>query len=192
MVHQLDILGAVNDWLLSLLPDVEQDMIIRGYQNLMPLPSDNTVIVISIGGRYRVGTNVNEHISEKDIVRTKELVRYEIIMDFISYDEIDEWKWANTVSVVDTTPYPCEFFHRHGIEFLYCDDIRYLPWTDDSKQYIHRNRINMSLSVWESVDIRQQYFDTVTVKPKPQNPDEQQPPDKPKQYFELVDAEHKP
>lgn len=190
MVEQLDILGAVNDYLLAMLPDVQQDMIIRGYQNLTTVPENNTAIVISFGGRYRIGTNVNENLIEKELVRTKELVRYEIIIDFISYDETDVWKWANTLSVVDTTPAPCRFFHKYGLEFLYCDDIRYLPWTDDSKQYIHRNRLAMDVSVWESVDIRQQYFDNVTIKPKPQGPDT--PPDQPKHYFELVDAHHKP
>lgn len=192
MVHQLDILGAVNDWLLSILPDVEQDMIVRGYQNLTTVPKDNTAIVLSFGGRYRIGTNINEHFDEKNIVRTKELVRYEIIIDFISYDERDVWRWANTLSVVDTTPYPCNFFRKFGMEFLYCEDVRYLPWVDDSKQYIHRNRLALDLSVWESVDIRQQYFDDVTIKPKPDTPDNPAPPDQPKHYFELVDAHHKP
>ncbi len=192
MVHQLDILGAVNDWLLYMLPDMEQDMIQRGYQNMTHLPEDNTVVVLSYGGRYRIGTNVNNHIPDKDIVRTKELVRYEILIDFISYDERDVWRWANTLSVVDTTPYPCKFFHTLGMEFLYCDDVQYLPWLDDSKQYIQRTRVPVSLSVWESVDVRQQYFDDATIKPKPDTPDNPAPPDQPKQYFELVDAHHKP
>lgn len=166
-----EVLTAVNDFLLHFLK-VPQDIIVRGYQNLYALPQEDNYILIANDYGKRVGTNVHEFTDSEYV--TKALHEYVVTIDFCNHNEDEVYDMANTIEVISRSRLPCEFFHSYDMEFLFCEDIKNIPFVNKENQYIYRYRVSLHLSAWEEYATGQETANTISV------------------YIENVDVHHEP
>ena len=165
------VLDAVNDFILQ-YTDVEQEKLFRGYQNRSALPQTQDYTLFYMDSTNRVGTNV-DHV--EDLKTTVHALReYVVNIDFCGDNqEVIEGR-ATNLAVLGRSFFAVNFFKTYGITFNYADEVQYLPFTDDTEQYIHRYRIVLHLARWDSVTIKQDTAIKADV------------------YIENVDAHHKP
>lgn len=142
-----DVLTAVNDFLLRFV-NAPQDIIVRGYQNLYALPQEDDYILIANDYAKRVGTNIHDYTDTLQVERA--LHEYVVTIDFCNRSEDTAYDMANTIEVISRSRLPCEFFKDYDIEFLYCEDIKNLPFVNKENQYIYRYRVTIHLSAWET------------------------------------------
>lgn len=164
-------LEAVNDFILR-YTDVVQDNLFRGYQNRATLPQVNDYTMYYEQGINRIGTNVDEVRNTETEVYT--LREYTINIDFCGDDQEKLANRAKNLAILSRSMYGCDFFKSYGISLSYAEDVQYLPYVDEEQQYIHRYRIVIHLTRWDSVTLPQQTANTVSA------------------YIENVDAHHKP
>lgn len=165
------VLDAVNDYILQ-FTDVEQDKLFRGYQNRSVLPQTQDYTLFYTEGNERIGTNVDEVQDFKTIV--KALREYVVNIDFCGESQELVEERATSLSVLGRSFLSCNFFKTYGINFSYADEAQYLPFVDDTEQYVHRYRIVLHLTRWDNVEVNSQTAINAEV------------------YVENVDAHHKP
>lgn len=172
----MDILGAVNEFIMKYAPGVEQVQLYRGYQNRMALPSKQDYIVMSLGTTARIGTNVSDYDRSSDeLYTTKTLREYTINVDFCSiYQEVAQRR-AIVLEVISNGNIAVDFFKQYGLSYNYAEDVQYIPFISEQDQYVHRYRINLHLTKWDKVTIPQQYAERVELS-----------------RIENIDAHHKP
>ena len=102
------------------------------------------------------------------------LREYIINIDFCGDDREKLAKRATTLAIVGRSFVGCNFFNEYGITLDYAEDVQYLPYVDEEQQYIHRYRIVLHLSRWDSVVIPQESANTLSA------------------YIENVDVHHQP
>ena len=164
-------LEAVNDYILK-FTDVVQDNLFRGYQNSTTLPQTQDYTMYYYGDNSRIGTNVDEFKDTKTIVHT--LREYTVNIDFCGDDQAKIQQRATNLAVLGRSFYSVDFFKTFGIAFNYAEDVKYLPFVDETEQYVHRYRIVLHLTRWDSVTVTQETAIHADV------------------YVENVDAHHKP
>ena len=165
------VLDAVNDFILQ-YTDVEQEKLFRGYQNRSALPQTQDYTLFYMDSTNRVGTNV-DHV--EDLKTTVHALReYIVTIDFCGDNqEVIEGR-ATNLAVLGRSFFAVNFFKTYGITFNYADEVQYLPFTDDTEQYVHRYRLALHLSRWDAVEVNTQSAIVADV------------------YIENVDAHHKP
>lgn len=169
-------LSAVNDFILAYAPDVTQDMLYRGYQNRMALPEEQDYVIMAMLDTARIGTNVSDYsqsADEKYIAKT--LREYTVSVDFCSINQESAQQRAMTLEVISNGYIAVDFFKQYGLSYNYADDIQYIPFVSEQDQYVHRYRINLHLTKWDEVAIKQQYAERVELS-----------------RVENIDAHHKP
>lgn len=155
---------AVNDFILKFAPGVVQDNIYRGYFNRASLPDVQDYTVISVSDTSRVGTNIGDDAQAADnIYTTKALYEYTIDIDFVCDDQMTAHKRASALATLGRDYIAVDFFKGYAIGFNYADDMAYLPFVDLSDQYIHRYRVTLHLTQWESVSTSQEYAEKVEI-----------------------------
>lgn len=165
------ILEAVNDYILQ-YTDVQQDNLFRGYQNRSTLPQTQDYTMYYLSGNSRIGTNVDD---VDDFTTTvKALREYIVNVDFCGDDQETVEDRAKSLAVLGRSYISCKFFKTYGINFSYAENVQYLPFVDETEQYVHRYRIVLHLTRWDSVTISQETAIQAYV------------------YIENVDAHHKP
>ena len=154
-------LTAVNDFILQ-YTDIEQDNLYRGYQNRSALPQTNDYCFYWITGAKRVGTNVNEY-TDRQKASLNTLNEYSVTIDFCGDDQEKQEERALNLAVLGRSEYACNFFKTYGINFNFADDVQYLPFVDENKQFVHRYRITLHLTRWDNLTLEQENANTVTV-----------------------------
>ena len=162
---------AVNDFILQ-YTDVVQDNLYRGYQNRSTLPQVNDYTMFYEMSENRIGTNVDEiRDTEAEI---KSLREYTMNIDFCGDNQESLMQRAKNLAIIGRSNFGCDFFKNYGIELNYAEDVQYLPFVDEEQQYIHRYRIVLHLSRWDSVILPQQT--AIVVEPRIENVDEHHTP----------------
>ena len=162
---------AVNDFILK-YTDVVQDNLYRGYQNRSTLPQTNDYTMFYEMSENRIGTNVDE-IRDKE-TEIKSLREYTMNIDFCGDNQESLMQRAKNLAIIGRSNFGCDFFKNYGIELNYAEDVQYLPFVDEEQQYIHRYRIVLHLSRWDSVVLPQETANAVSA------------------YIENVDVHHEP
>ena len=165
------ILEAVNDYILQ-YTDARQDNLFRGYQNRSTLPQTQDYTMYYLSGNARIGTNVDEIGDLQTTI--KALREYIVNIDFCGDDQEAVEKRAKNLAVLGRSFISCKFFKAYDITYNYAENVQYLPFTDETQQYVHRYRIVLHLTRWDSVTISQETAIHADV------------------YIENVDAHHKP
>lgn len=162
---------AVNDFILQ-YTDVVQDNLYRGYQNRSTLPQVNDYTMFYEMSENRIGTNVDEiRDTEAEI---KSLREYTMNIDFCGDNQESLLERAKRLAIIGRSYFGCDFFKSYGITLNYAEDVQYLPFVDEEQQYIHRYRIVLHLSRWDSVVLPQETANAVSA------------------YIENVDVHHEP
>ena len=165
MIGGLIVFDAVNDFILAFLPDMPQDGIYRGYSNRMALPANNEYIIYSIASTLRVGTDVLTYEKAgEQVITVKAFRQYAVDVDICSADRQTAQTRATTLETIGRCYLAVDFFKARGIDFDYCDDVQYLPFTDDTEQYVERYRVTLHLARWETVTVPQEYAERVVAK----------------------------
>ena len=167
----MSVLEAVNDYILQ-YTDVQQDNLFRGYQNRSTLPQTQDYTMYWLGDNTRIGTNVDEFGDFRTTI--KALREYTVSIDFCGDDQERTEARAMSLAVLGRSFVSCEFFEKRNITFNYAEETKYLPFVDETEQYVHRYRIVLHLTRWDSVEITQETAINADV------------------YVENVDAHHKP
>ena len=154
-------LEAINDFILQ-YTDVTQDKLFRGYQNRSALPQTNDYCMYWISNAARVGTNVNEYTDkQKAVIDT--LNEYHVSIDFCGDDQEKQEERVLNLAVLGRSYFACNFFKTHGINFNYAEDVQYLPYVDEAKQFVHRYRIVLHLTRWDKLTLTQQSATVVDI-----------------------------
>ncbi len=120
----------------------------------------------------RIGTNVDEiRETEAEIKRGREDKRNR---EGGGEKKEAGRKRAKNRARIGRANFGCDFFKNYGIELNYAEDVQYLPFVDEEQQYIHRYRIVLHLSRWDSVVLPQETANAVSA------------------YIENVDVHHEP
>ena len=164
-------LEAVNDYILQ-FTDVQQDNLFRGYQNRSTLPQTQDYTMYYYGDNSRIGTNVDEVGDLKTKVHS--LREYVVNIDFCGDDQEALEDRATSLAVLGRSFLSVNFFKTYNITFNYAEEVKYLPYVDETDQYVHRYRIVLHLTRWDNVEINSQSAIKANV------------------YVENVDAHHKP
>lgn len=162
---------AVNDFILK-YTDVVQDNLYRGYQNRSTLPQVNDYTMFYEMSENRIGTNVDEILDTKTEI--KSLREHTMNIDFCGDNQESLMQRAKNLAIIGRSNFGCDFFKNYGIELNYAEDVQYLPFVDEEQQYIHRYRIVLHLSRWDSVVLPQETANAVSA------------------YIENVDVHHEP
>ena len=57
-----------------------------------------------------------------------------------------------------------DFFKKnYNIALLYCENMQFLPYTDDTNQYINRYRLPLHLAFWTVYEYQTEYFDKIAI-----------------------------
>ena len=115
----------------------------------------------------RIGTNVDE-IRDKE-TEIKSLREYTMNIDFCGDNQESLMQRAKNLAIIGRSNFGCDFFKNYGIELNYAEDVQYLPFVDEEQQYIHRYRIVVHLSRWDSVILPQQT--AIVIEPHIENVD---------------------
>lgn len=167
----MSVLEAVNDYILQ-YTDVQQDNLFRGYQNRSTLPQTQDYTMYWLGDNTRVGTNV-DNFGDVDVT-VSTLREYTVNIDFCGDDQERVENRARTLAILGRSFVSCNFFKPYNITYNYAEEVKYLPFVDETEQYVHRYRIVLHLTRWDSVVINQETAIQADV------------------YLENVDAHHKP
>lgn len=157
------VLDAVNDFILQFVPDVTQARLYRGYSNRMALPGENDYTVFAVAAAKRVGTNVNDYAQAVDgRITTRVLREYAVDVDFCSTSQEIANARAVTIENIGRSYIAVEFFKKYDLHFNYCDDIQYIPFTDETDQYVERYRVRLHFTKWEETSAPQEYAERVS------------------------------
>lgn len=172
----MNVLDSVYDYVRQFLPNIPAESILQGYGNRTALPDDQRYVVIALNSTRRVGTNVGNDVQAADnVFATQSMREYSVDVDFFDSDQQRAQQEAGTLETLGRSYASVEFFEKFNLGFNYADDLRYLPYVDLTDQYIHRYRITLYLTYWETVSVAQEYADKVEIT-----------------RVENIDAHHKP
>ena len=150
---------AINDFILQ-YTDVVQDNLFYGYQNRSALPQVNDYTMYYEQNETRIGTNIDKFSNNE--VEVSSLREYTINIDFCGDNRETLAKRAKNLAILGRSYIGCNFFKTYGITLTYADDVQYLPFSDEEQQYIHRYRIVIHLTRWDSVKVPQQTANVVS------------------------------
>ncbi len=172
----MNIFTAIYDFIATFASGIPLDNIFRGYQNRVALPQEQTYAVITLADMDRVGTNILDQSNSGSGEITSKVMRvYTVDVDFISLDQSKAQRQASVLENFGRTYIATDFFEKYNLYFNYVDDISYLPFIDETDQYLHRYRISLHFSTWDETTTPQQYAERVEI-----------------QRVENIDAHHKP
>lgn len=168
-------LDAVAQFLLQFAPGQLEENLVQGYQNRMALPQTQSYTVLALSGTQRIGTNVNRYAQTADEIEVMAQREYTVDVDFCDVRQGLAEEKARAVEIFGRNNLGVSFFKRLGIGLNYTDDMQYIPFVDATDQYIHRYRVVIHLTRWETVTAPQEYAERVEL-----------------QRVENIDAHHKP
>ncbi|MFY1028175.1 phage neck terminator protein [Actinobacillus seminis] len=134
-----DIYREVRAYLLGLF-HLEGEKVIRGYSNNVPLPQQSFILMNII---YERALTTNVHFYDVNSGITEVLQSVEIQMQIDFYGE-NSGEMARTFCTLWRDVYACEHFSY--CQPLYCDEPRYLPFTNEASEYEQRYLVTINLA----------------------------------------------
>lgn len=173
-----DILGAVNDFILeyarndSDLPALTQAQIIRGWQNYGGLPpKTQELAILTLLSVSRRGTNARtrrDANAATGIIETvSRLAEHMVQIDFCCArprtPEYAARTRAEIMEILSRDPIGVAFFQKYGLSSCYADEIKALPFVNESKQWVARYSVTLHLTGWTRVETTLDSFTNVTL-----------------------------
>lgn len=174
-----DVLGAVNDFILTYVSNnevgpLQQPQIVRGWQNIVSaLPKDcQEYAVLTLLQTIRHGTNVRllEYPDEGGIYQTVSRMAEHIVqVDFCSAyphqtEEVARMR-AELMEMLHRDKVAVDFYSKYGFSSCYAEDLRALPFQNESEQWVARYIVTLHLSGWTSKNFEEKsFFDKVKIK----------------------------
>ena len=171
-----DVLGAVNDFILAFVKNNEvtalpQKNIIIGWQNVVSaLPKKSQeYAVLTLLSTIRHGTNIhNYQHAEGDtgLVNTVGRMAEHIVqVDFCSArpqqgEEVARTR-AEIMEMLHRDSTATEFYKTYGFSSCYAEDVRPMPFQNESEQWVARYIVTLHLSGWTATNIDQRSFESV-------------------------------
>ena len=184
----IDVLGAVNDFVLEYafaepdLPALTQPQIIRGWQNYGGLPpKTQELVILTLLSASRHGTNVRtrrDADAPSGIIETvSRLAEHLVQSDFwCARPRMPEYAArtrAEIMEILARDPVGVSFFQKYGLSLCYADEIKALPFVNESKQWVARYSVTIHLTGWSGVEIPVDSFADVQL--RIENVDEHHP-----------------
>lgn len=173
-----DVLGAVNDFILLFVKNANVDaltqpQIIRGWQNVVAgLPKDSQeYAVLTLLSTVRHGTNYHKYaFAEGDtgLVNTvSRMAEHMVQVDFCSaFPKQTEEAARIRAEILETLTrdlVAVDFFASYGFSACYADDVRPLPFQNESEQWVARYAVTMHLSGWTETPVELESFEDVNL-----------------------------
>ena len=176
----MQVLEAVNDFLLTYAENLKQDNLFWGYQNNMALPPHDNYVVISVTTTRRIGTNITDYDeSEQSIYGISTLREYVVAIDFCNEDYEPAMDLATRIETIATSAIGVKFFKEKGMSLAYCEDAYAIPFIGVDEDYIQRFRVSLHITNTIRNKVKQEYAEEVNF-------------DNEKSRIENVDVHHKP
>ena len=160
-----DVLGAVYQFCDKFLAP-KPATIVRGWQNRAALPASATLIVLTLLDTVRHGTNVRRYENAEDDgldSTVSMLTEYVVQADICGLNEDAVNAQAATLMMLGRDPLAVEFFNGFGLQPLYADDVKPLPFANELNQWVARYAVTLHLAGWTSLTVNQAAFSTVNV-----------------------------
>ena len=173
-----DVLGAVNDFILAYVKNTDvvaltQPQVIRGWQNVVSaLPKDNQeYAVLTLLATTRHGTNVHRYAhadGDTGLVETvSRMAEHMVQVDFCSaYPQQAEEAARIRAEIQETLTrdrVAVDYFASCGFSACYAEDVRPLPFQNESEQWVARYVVTMHLSGWTDVPLDLDSFEDVNL-----------------------------
>ena len=159
-----DVLGAVYQFCEQYLDPAPA--IVRGWQNRAALPASSSLVILTLLDTIRHGTNVRswDMTPPAGIDTTVSmLTEFVVQVDICGLDEDIVNGQAATLMMLGRDPLAVEFFNGFGLQPLYADDVKPLPFANELNQWVARYAVTLHLAGWTSLTVNQAAFSTVNV-----------------------------
>ena len=122
-------------------------------------------MVFFLASTRRIGTNVGEQIvTEAGTTETRSYREYVVNVDFCDADYQRALQRAEYFETLGRSDIAVDFFKKkYNIALLYCENMQFLPYTDDTNQYINRYRLPLHLAFWTVYEYQTEYFDKIAI-----------------------------
>ena len=173
-----DVLGAVNDFILTYVKNNEvkalkQKAVIIGWQNVVSVLPKNAqeYAVLTLLATQRHGTNVRYRQNaegDNGFVETiSRMAEHMVQVDFCSArpqqgEEVARLR-AEIMEILHRDRTAIEFYKKYGISSCYAEDIRPMPFQNESEQWVARYIVTLHLSGWTATNIEIDTFSDVGV-----------------------------
>ncbi len=167
----IDILGYVYDFILQYaqgegVPPLEQNQIIRGWQNSAVLPTNTEFVVITLLNSYRKGRNVHiDKPTDNDFSQTLDkLTEHVIQIDFCSNDPTTATHLtqhrAELFETVASSYIACDFFKSKDkrLNYMNCDGLYAFNEMDETQSMACRYMMTIHISEHVQVDLNLESF----------------------------------
>lgn len=167
----IDILGYVYDFILKYaqgegVPPLEQNQIIRGWQNSAVLPTNTEFVVITLLNSYRKGRNVHiDKPTNDDFSQTLDkLTEHVVQIDFCSNDPITATHLtqhrAELFETVASSYVACDFFKSKDkrLNYINCDGLYAFSEMDETQSMACRYMMTIHISEHVQVNLNLESF----------------------------------
>lgn len=146
-------------------PALTPGQIYLGQQNNAALPTTREHVVFFIASTRRIGTNIGAQlVSDEGKTSTASYREYTVNVDFCDADYARSLQRAEHFETLGRSTVGVDFFKKnYDIALLYCDNMQFLPYVDDTNQYINRYRLPLHLAYWTTYEYPTEYFDKVAI-----------------------------
>ena len=141
--------------MLKKFTDCNANNIVCGYNNRVPLPTDNDYIIFTVLTPIRYGTPVE--ITTKTSWESHQDYRVMVQIDFYGDFAFDR---ANDIINISRTEFLCSFLKQYGIQPIACDDAQNLTGISGEKEYVERWSVRMEIDYHDAVSGNQDWFNT--------------------------------
>lgn len=163
----IDLATAVNRFILQYaVPSIAQESVYRGYQNrteTLAAGDGEDYCVYALSDTKRIGTNITTLDPANERMGAKAMREYVYEIDFSSTNEAAARSRAEIMETLAGSAIGVDYFRQHGFGLLFADDIKPLPYVLGTKQYVHRYRVALHITVWTVAGASQDYFDKAEV-----------------------------
>lgn len=155
-----DIYREVRAYLLGLF-HLDGDRVIRGYSNNVPLPNP-PFILMNIIHEQALSTNVHHYWVEREQADVSQSVEVRLQLDFFGETS---GQFARTFCQLWRDFYACE--RLQCCQPLYCEDPKYLPFTNEESEYEERYTVTALLNYNPRVTHEQDFINNPSIMLEP-------------------------
>ena len=146
--------------MLKTFTDCPEKNILCGYNNKVPLPSDNNYIIFTVLNPVRYGTPRVEYGHNQALsgsFTSKQTFRVIVQIDFYGQFAFDR---ANDIINISITEVLCNFLKQYNIQPIATDNAKNLTGVSGEKEYVERWSVDFELDYCDAVSGNQGWFDT--------------------------------
>ena len=145
--------------MLAKFTDCPSANILAGYNNKVPLPSDNDYIIFTIMNPIRLGTPVEKHTSTPAIGTMTSYQDYRVDVQIDFYGDFS-FKRANDIMNLGRTMILCDFLKAYDIQPIECENAQNMTSPSGEGEYVKRWMVLLSIDYRDAVIVSQDCFNT--------------------------------